>query len=68
MPWPVSTSHTASCVYEQCEQSGHAVCKGFADYYERLCGAAQAVVTAPNGDNLSRLQDILHENKGLQYD
>jgi len=68
MPLPVITSATSSCVYEMCEQSGHAVCKTFAAYYARLCGAAQAAVTNPSGDNLAALQDVLNENEALHYD
>lgn len=68
MPLPVITSATSSCVYEMCEQSGHAVCKTFAAYYERLCAGAQAVVSDPSPANLSTLQALLRESEGLHYD
>ena len=68
MPLPVITSATASCVYEMCEQSGHAVCKTFAAYYGRLCDAAQAVANDPSTDNLALLQGVLNESEGLHYD
>ena len=68
MPLSVITSATSSCVNEMCEQSGHAVCKTFAAYYERLCAAAQAAVTEPSGDHLAQLQDVLNESEGLHYD
>jgi hypothetical protein len=65
MPWPVVTTSNSSCAYEQCEQTGHAVCHRFAEYYEGLCEAAQAVVDEPTEANLARLLEILSENKGL---
>lgn len=68
MPLPVITSATASCVYECCEQSGHAVCKTFAAYYERLCDAAQAAVADPSPAKLAALDGILQESEGLHYD
>lgn len=68
MPLPVITSATSSCAYEMCEQSGHAVCKTFAAYYERLCDAAQAEAANPGEQNRAALQAVLNESEGLHYD
>ena len=68
MPWPTTTSHTSSCVYELCERDGHAVCHAFADYYERLCKAAQRAVDDHSLENMAALREVLSEEKGIQYD
>ena len=61
MPWPISTSHNATCCYVMCEQSGHAVCVMFADYYERLCAAVQKAVDDPTLANLAALKAVHDE-------
>jgi hypothetical protein len=61
MPWPIVTAHTASCCYQQCEQSGHSVCHYFADYYDRLCAATHKALDDPNPANLAALETVFNE-------
>ena len=68
MPWPIITAHTASCVYQQCEQSGHTVCVHFGDYYTRLCAEVQKTLDDPSPANLASLREVFNEEKFLVYD
>ena len=66
MPLPVIFNSRGSCVYQQCEQGGHTVCRSFGAYYTALCEAAQAVVDSPTGENLATLQEMLKDQRGLE--
>ena len=68
MPWPVITAHTASCVYQMCESSGHSVCHNFGNYYERLCAAVQKVLDDPTPTNLASLREVMTEETHLVHE
>ena len=68
MPWPTISGHREGCVYSLCENSGHAMCFHFEDYYNRLCAAAQACATDPSETNRAALQAVLDENTGIIHD